>query len=120
MFGIPEGPSFCGAQPLEILLDGRNVSITMRTPGNDEELAAGFLFTEGIVRNRTDVAAISEVSANQVCVRLSDGGSVDLSRLTRNSYTSSNCGVCGKTSIEALQTVGAPVLPYDTPSLTRR
>jgi FdhD protein len=102
-------------EPLEILLDGRNVSITMRTPGNDEELAAGFLFTEGIVHNRTDISAISLSGANQVSVRLSNAGSADLSRLDRNSYTSSSCGACGKTSIAALQTVGAPVLRLDTP-----
>jgi len=102
-------------EPLEILLGERNVSITMRTPGNDEELAAGFLFTEGILRDRAQVADISITGENQLTVSLTEQAGVDLSRLERHFYMSSSCGVCGKASIQALETVGCPTLAKDRP-----
>jgi FdhD protein len=63
-------------EPLEILMGGRNISITMRTPGNDEERAAGFLFSEGMLRDRAQVSEISVTGENQVSVSLADAGAV--------------------------------------------
>lgn len=89
----------------------KSVSITMRTPGDDFELAAGFLFTEGIVKSADQINQIRYcgVSAkdglrNTVRVDLRPDVQVDFKKLERHFYTSSSCGVCGKTSIEALQT----------------
>jgi FdhD protein len=99
-------------EPLEIRLEGNSdgtraglvVSVTMRTPGQDLELAAGFLFTEGIVRTREDVAVLRACqSGNVVRVGLRSDVPVDLERLKRNFYTGSSCGVCGKTSLEAVR-----------------
>jgi len=100
-------------EPLEIRVDTRSVSVTMRTPGHDEELAAGFLVTEGIVRKPNDIAEIKPYSrnnrANVVDVFLADGARVDFSRLTRHVFMSSSCGLCGKASIDAVHQHFAPV-----------
>ena len=95
-------------EPLEILVNGRNLSITMRTPGNDEELAAGFLFTEGLIQNRSQILSIGG-AGNQVRVVL-DHEPVIQPRLTMTSA----CGVCGKSSIDALFAAGCPVVPSGT------
>jgi FdhD protein len=119
-------------EPLEIRLGfiderqrptHRAVSITMRTPGNDFELAAGFLFTEGIIQNQEQIKEIrfcglpANASGLQNTVRVDVRGdvAVDLKRLERHFYTTSSCGVCGKTSIAALQTQACPVLPAASP-----
>jgi FdhD protein len=102
-------------EPLEILLGERNASITMRTPCNDEELAAGFLFTEGILRDRGQIASMAITGENQVTVSLTGHAGVDLARLERHFYMSSSCGVCAKASIQALETVGCPNLAADRP-----
>ncbi len=107
-------------EPLEIRLgrwatnkvEHRAVSITMRTPGHDDELAAGFLFTEGIISQRSHISRIRNCGVaakgknvrNTVVVELAAGVDVDLKRLERNFYTTSSCGVCGKSSIDALYT----------------
>lgn len=109
-------------EPLEIRLelDGeggrrieRSISITMRTPGNDEELALGFLFAEGIVRASADVTLARPCGPpapngliNVVRVELASGVGVDLDRLERHFYTSSSCGVCGKASLDAVAVQG--------------
>jgi FdhD protein len=102
-------------EPLEVRLgydDGngrhtRSVSVTMRTPGDDEDLALGFLFSESIIRSPADVAFAKPCSgANTVRVELDDGVTVALDRLERHFYTTSSCGVCGKTSLEALHAEG--------------
>jgi FdhD protein len=99
-------------EPLEVRLghdvDGRRVhapvSVTMRTPGHDHELAVGFLVTEGILTAREQVAGIRTCGAgNVVRVDLAPGVAADLARLERHFYTSSSCGVCGKTSLAAVQ-----------------
>ena len=121
-------------EPLEIRLgimvkgklEHRAISITMRTPGDDGELAAGFLFTEGIVRHPDQIKQIrhcglaigrkrgvidraAALNSNTIRVDLADGTDVDLKRLERHFYTTSSCGVCGKTSIEALKTGAAKI-----------
>lgn len=91
----------------------KNISVTMRTPGNDFELATGFLFTEGILKNYKDVLSIKyctdlntiENKENIVRVELQPDVEFDLKTLERNFYTSSSCGVCGKASIDAVRIV---------------
>ncbi|HEX6895736.1 MAG TPA: formate dehydrogenase accessory sulfurtransferase FdhD [Bryobacteraceae bacterium] len=97
-------------EPLEIRLGDQTVSITMRTPGHDTELAAGFLYTEGILSSARQIRHI-HASKNAVSVDLNPDVEIDLERLRRNFYTTSSCGVCGKASIEALHVQGCPVLP---------
>jgi FdhD protein len=89
-------------EPLEIRIGGEPVAVTMRTPGNDEELALGFCLTEGL----SPVAAWlpADLPANTVDV---DASGFDPERMRRHFYTSSSCGVCGKGAIEAVQ-VAAP------------
>jgi FdhD protein len=91
-------------EPLEIRIGDKPLSVTMRTPGDDFDLAAGFLLTESIIRDREDIASIRHWgSPNVVRVSLRDGLSIDLQKLQRHFYATSSCGVCGKTSIEALR-----------------
>jgi FdhD protein len=103
-------------EPLEIRVawDDRekNISVTMRTPGDDFDLAAGFLFTEGLIRSSGDIDSIRQWgSPNVIRVALRPGVHLDASRLDRHFYTTSSCGVCGKTSIDAVRVVGgAPPL----------
>jgi FdhD protein len=102
-------------EPLQIQLEystssGRmlkNIAVTMRTPGNDEELAAGFLFTEGIIKNAEDISEIkrSHADENIVQVILKENTIPALGNAARNFYTTSSCGVCGKASIDAINTV---------------
>ena len=139
-------------EPLEIRLGFRQngklthraISITMRTPGDDHALAAGFLFTEGIVKDRDEIEAIKHCgscdgtlpnghdpardaltgtpgrvstrsvrapseSPNTIRLDLNDISTVDLKRLERHFYTTSSCGVCGKSSIDALKTGARPL-----------
>ncbi len=118
----PQADSVAVEEPLEIRLgfstpDGRavkSISITMRTPGFDEELAAGFLFTEAIIRSAGDIAAIEPCGPpapdsgihNVIRVEIQAGVNVDLGRLQRHFYTTSSCGVCGKASLDALRISG--------------
>lgn len=94
-------------EPLELRVEGRSVAVIMRTPGHDEELAAGFLLTEGVIQSAAEVFEISvcpsrsEGSGGVVDVLLTKGD-VDWSRLTRHVFASSSCGVCGKATIEAV------------------
>ena len=79
----------------------------MRTPGNDEELAAGFLFTEAIISSAIDIVSITRPKADNegiVLVSLADNITLNTRNLERNFYTTSSCGVCGKASIEAVRT----------------
>lgn len=102
-------------EPMEIRLNYRekgrrvhkSISVTMRTPGNDFELAVGFLYTEGIINTIGDISSIKytdEKQQNVVYVTLGDVIKPDISSLERNFYTTSSCGVCGKASIEAVRT----------------
>lgn len=104
-------------EPLEIQIsffDGlkdvsKTISVTMRTPGHDEDLAIGFLFTEGIIQKKEQIKNISNAidSTNKVEVALIKDFIPNLLSTERNFYTSSSCGVCGKTSIKAVRTVSA-------------
>jgi FdhD protein len=102
--------------PLEIRLGEKTISITMRTPGHDPELAAGFLFTEGILDGTHQIREIQH-SKNSITVQLNPDVEVDFERLQRNFYTTSSCGVCGKASIEALRMQGCPVLPRSSAAI---
>ena len=134
-------------EPLEIRLGiqgsgHRAISITMRTPGDDTELAAGFLFTEGIIKSRDQIKRIRHcgpqsrdmpsnyidiegrnpsgsegASSNTIRVDLNADPGIDLKRLERNFYTTSSCGVCGKSSIEALHTGAKKLSHLDHPTM---
>jgi FdhD protein len=93
-------------EPLEIRVRGKAVSVTMRTPGNDDELAAGFLLSEAIVRRAKDIVRVEPCErddANIVNVVLAADVVVDFEKLTRHVFASSSCGLCGKATIEAIQ-----------------
>lgn len=82
----------------------KNISITMRTPGNDLDLALGFLFTEGIIAEVKQVDG-HETGENTINILLNNSLPLDLSKIERHFYTSSSCGVCGKASIDSIRTV---------------
>ena len=97
-------------EPLEIRLQTgttlpKGISITMRTPGADIALATGFLYTEGILPSPTELKRVIQLDENIILVSLTENADIDLSKLERNFYTTSSCGVCGKTSIEAIKTI---------------
>ncbi len=100
-------------EPLEIRIDTQPFVVTMRTPGNDEELAAGFLFTEGLVSSRDAFTRIRvnrrNRAGNSIDIFLSPGVAVNLDQLKRRSFVSSSCGICGKESIRALRKKFKPV-----------
>jgi FdhD protein len=115
-------------EPLEIRIghqaSGRwittSLSVTMRTPGHDFDLTAGFLFAEGIIGSSTDVAAMQQVGrpgSNVVRVDLRPDMQLDLGRLERHFYTTSSCGVCGKSSLEALSLQACQLAPRNQPIL---
>lgn len=100
-------------EPLEIRLNGAPVTVTMRTPGSDFELAQGFLLTEGVIGDRDDVLRISYCddraepnTYNVLDVTLAAGVAPPALDVTRNFYTTSSCGVCGKASLEAVRLIG--------------
>ena len=101
--------------PLELRIGGRSTTVVMRTPGSDEELARGFLFTEGMIRRADDVLSISrpdglagDEAGNVLSIEL--GSSlVKLGVAQRSFYASSSCGVCGKTSIASLKISARPI-----------
>jgi FdhD protein len=104
-------------EPLEIRLGDAPLSVTMRTPGNDRELAAGFLFTEGIVRRREEILRIETDAgekeanrANVVKAEIAAECAVDGKMAQRNFFAASSCGICGKASIDSvrLRTLEAP------------
>jgi len=108
-------------EPLEIRIESgprshrvnSAISITMRTPGHDRELAAGFLYTEGVIRDGADLDERTESDGNDpprnsVCVHLAPEVHVNSATLRRNFYTTSSCGICGKASLAALQTLCPP------------
>jgi FdhD protein len=123
-------------EPLEIQIAlgdaaWKTLSITMRTPGHDSELATGFLFTEGIVASASDIRSVEPCgpsvgplgTRNVIRVGLAADARPAIERLERHFYTASSCGVCGKTSIEAVQLARRPVLapgPKIAPEMLRK
>jgi len=109
---LPEGETepdeIAVEEPLEIRVAGRPIAVTMRTPGHDEELAVGFLRSEGIPA--VSAGPTADLAANVIDVEVD--GEVDFERLSRNFYTSSSCGVCGKGALEAVA-VEAPRVESD-------
>ncbi|HYF51670.1 MAG TPA: formate dehydrogenase accessory sulfurtransferase FdhD [Planctomycetota bacterium] len=99
----------------------RSISVTMRTPGDDFELAAGFLFNEGLIASEREIHEISyctgkdEQLYNRVNVRLRSGSACDAERLQRNFFVSSSCGLCGKASIEQVRTAAKVPLNDNRP-----
>jgi FdhD protein len=112
-------------EPLEIRVNGRPITVTMRTPGADVELAQGFLLTEGFISCRDDVRTVrycrgateeGENTYNVLDVTLAEGVSLPEVDVARNFYTTSSCGVCGKASLEAVQ-LTSRYCPGDDPSV---
>ena len=134
--GVPKDEADLVAveEPLEIRLGYKDaathmvrpIAVTMRTPGDDVELAVGFLFTEGIIQSFDDVQAVRHTgptggkknNRNVVTITLKPGVAFDAGRLERHFYTTSSCGVCGKTSLDALEMAASPSLPEGRPVLT--
>ena len=112
-------------EPLEIRLGGKSLAVTMRTPGHDEELVAGFLLSERAIEKSADVDVISHYTGpeddprigNVINVLLNRPGPTVHERLHRSFFTSSACGVCGKSSLEAIDTDLAPISGDITVSL---
>jgi FdhD protein len=100
-----------GEEPLEIRIGTRPITVTMRTPGHDLELVAGFLLTESLITGVEDIASLRQVATrghkrNVVRVELARGSAIKPARLKRNFLTTSSCGLCGKTSIDAVRVRG--------------
>lgn len=120
----PHSDTLAVEEPLEIRIEygpeiqriRKSISITMRTPGSDFELAVGFLFTEGILRDRSQLRKVDFCgpTRNVVRVEIEPQVEFDLKKLERHFYTSSSCGVCGKSSIEALRVQSAYLTHPDT------
>jgi len=111
-----EADALAVEEPLEIRLGGRRFTLTMRTPGYDEELAAGFLMAEGFINTRAELGEIRRLrdskgalDPNAIDVILNVPAAGLRERLQRNFVVSSSCGVCGKTSIEAIERRIAPI-----------
>lgn len=97
-------------EPLEIRVCNRPLSVTMRTPGHDFELAAGFLFTEGIVQRREHILSLENPAecpgvnpSNVVQVKIAPEVAPDFEKMTRHFFAASSCGICGKASIDAVR-----------------
>jgi len=107
-------------EPMEIRVGEHSIAVTMRTPGNDFELAAGFLFTEGVVTRPEELKSIRHCAGsnfNVVRVELNAAGRFDPARLSRHVFTSSSCGMCGKKTLEQVRAVmPGPVRRSSPPS----
>ena len=114
---VDKADNLAAEEPLEIRIEGHNIAVLMRTPGNDRDLAAGFLVTEGIVQSLNDIfeiAVCGEPAAdsdetNVVNVTLKNPAGFDAKKFSRNLFASSSCGICGKTSIESIARQFAPI-----------
>lgn len=97
-------------EPLQITVDGTPVAVVMRTPGCDADLVAGFLITEGLVDSTAEIRRIDlEQKKNHALAFLADEVVLDHEKLSRNLFSASSCGICGKASIEAIHQQAAPV-----------
>lgn len=104
-------------EPLEIRLQGRSLAVVMRTPGQDRELVAGFLVTEGLIRSRADLLDLvpcgpeGEPRENVLEAVTRPGLTVDWARLQRHTFASSSCGVCGKATLESVRGAFSALTP---------
>lgn len=124
---VEERDDLAVEEPLEIRVEGRAVAVTMRTPGHDDELAAGFLLTEGVIAHRRDIASIASaltkdggVEPNIIDVKLTRPDAVDFARLTRHVFTASSCGLCGKATIAAVQAKHPALGPDEGPKVATK
>jgi len=101
--------------PLEIRLDDTPLAVTMRTPGDDEDLVLGFLLSEAILLAPDELETVELVGQSAVAARLRDKVEVEPSRFQRNMFVSSSCGVCGKASIESVKIFARPVRDFTVP-----
>ena len=122
-------------EPLEISLKYKNqdkwitksLSITMRTPGHDEDLVTGFLFNEQIIQNTKDIESIESFGEkvgqyniqNKILVTLNNSTNVNISKIKRDFLTNSSCGVCGKSSLDALEIIKKDKTPKSNPKLSK-
>ena len=122
-------------EPLEISIKYKNqnewvtnsLSITMRTPGHDEDLVRGFLFNEQIIQNIKDIKSIESYGEkvgqykiqNKILVTLNNSENINISKIKRDFLTNSSCGVCGKSSLDALEIVKKDKTPKSNPKLTK-
>ncbi len=121
-----ESDCLAAEEPLEIRVEGHSVAVVMRTPGEDRELAAGFLVTEGLIYSAEDVidikhqphcltpaddknGTLKSAEGNALNVQLRQPNALDLKRLTRHVFSSSSCGICSKASIEAVRQQFPPI-----------
>ena len=121
-------------EPLEMLLKYKknnewvveNISITMRTPGNDEDLITGFLFNEKIIENFNQIEKIEKKGKgvgkynlkNKIVVKINNSENINIGKLRRNFLTNSSCGVCGKTSIDSLEVIKTDKIKKTVPKLS--
>ncbi len=111
----PQADEAAVEEPLEIRIEGQSVAVVMRTPGHDRELAAGFVLTEGIVREGADIFEIiscltnGDSAGNGVDITLADPAKFDLKKLSRHVFSSSSCGICGKATIESAMQQFPPI-----------
>ncbi len=104
-------------EPLEIRIDGHPVAVVMRTPGNDQELAVGFLISEGIIGMAEVIREIkSDPEANRLLIFLHENAAVDLTQLSRHLYAASSCGICGKKSLDAIFCAFPPIARRESPA----
>jgi len=99
-------------EPLEIRVEGQSVAVVMRTPGADRELAAGFLLTEGVIKSARDLFDVTTCvgsDGNVVDAALANPSAFDVGKFSRHVFTSSSCGICGKTSIDAVMKKRKPL-----------
>ena len=100
-------------EPLELRVEGHSVAVVMRTPGHDRELAAGFLLTENLIRTTADIFDITACGNtgddHVINVTLKNPSAFDPTKLTRNVFSSSSCGVCSKATIEAVRQSFPPI-----------
>lgn len=105
-------------EPMEMRLDGTSLAVVMRTPGDDAELALGFVITEGIVTSPDHIVDVEFVGDGRWNMVTADRVTIDPAQFQRNFYSTSSCGVCGKASIDAIRITGArppdgPVVPVE-------
>lgn len=125
--GILSDDYLAAEEPLEILIgfgsaskrQRQTIAVTMRTPEQDVDLSLGFLFTEGVISDKKDVVNARFLSENKLLIDLNESLSFDIERLNRHFYTTSSCGVCGKSSIEAVSTTSCFLLNPGKPIIAK-